>query len=124
MTRNLGRPARRGSGVRHTSQLIARAAVAFALALVVVGCGGGAPRPGRGGGPPHPSQLIARAAVAFALALVVVGCGGSSTSPAAAVKTTTVNLPPSYKFDPAAIEVAKGATVTWTNNDNFTHSVQ
>jgi plastocyanin len=35
-----------------------------------------------------------------------------------------VRLPPSYKFEPAAIRVAAGATVTWTNADNFTHSVQ
>jgi len=30
----------------------------------------------------------------------------------------------SYRFDPETIEVAAGATVTWTNDDNFTHTVQ
>jgi plastocyanin len=54
---------------------------------------------------------------------VLAGCatGSASGSPVAA---TTVNLPPSYKFDPATIEVRAGSTVTWTNNDHFTHSVQ
>ena len=40
------------------------------------------------------------------------------------VATDTVNLPPSYKFEPAAITVTDGTTVTWTNNDNFTHNVR
>ena len=30
----------------------------------------------------------------------------------------------SYRFEPRAIAVPVGATVTWTNDDNFTHSVQ
>jgi plastocyanin len=29
----------------------------------------------------------------------------------------------SYRFDPKTIEVDAGATVTWTNDDNFTHTV-
>jgi plastocyanin len=41
-----------------------------------------------------------------------------------AVRTTTVNLPPSYTFEPRHIEVSAGSTVTWTNRDNFSHSVQ
>lgn len=40
------------------------------------------------------------------------------------VATSEVNLPPSYKFEPAAITVPDGTTVTWTNNDNFTHNVR
>lgn len=40
------------------------------------------------------------------------------------VATDTVNLPPSYRFEPAAITVVDGTTVTWTNNDNFTHNVR
>jgi plastocyanin len=39
------------------------------------------------------------------------------------VATTSVDLPRSYRFAPAAISVPAGATVTWTNNDNFTHNV-
>ena len=30
----------------------------------------------------------------------------------------------SYRFDPKVIEVKAGDTVTWTNNDNFTHTVK
>jgi len=30
----------------------------------------------------------------------------------------------SYRFDPKVIEIKAGDTVTWTNNDNFTHTVQ
>jgi plastocyanin len=59
------------------------------------------------------------------LVATVAACGGGPTnSVAAPVATTTVDLPKSYRFDPAAISVAVGSTVTWTNNDNFTHSVQ
>jgi plastocyanin len=59
---------------------------------------------------------------AMALLAVLAGCAsGSSGSP---VATTTVDLPPSYRFAPAAIQVTAGSTVTWTNHDNFTHSVQ
>jgi len=32
-------------------------------------------------------------------------------------------MPPSYHFDPSDIQVPVGATVTWKNSDNFTHSV-
>jgi len=55
---------------------------------------------------------------------ILAGCGGSTSAESAPVKTNIVNLPPSYKFDPAAIKVEAGATVTWTNNDHFTHSVR
>jgi plastocyanin len=53
--------------------------------------------------------------------------GTACTAPARAaqpVRTTTVDLPPSYVFQPAVVEVSRGSTVTWTNHDNFTHSVQ
>ena len=57
---------------------------------------------------------------------VLAGCSGTSStsSAAAAVPTTQVDLPPSYQFSPTHIQVSRGATVTWTNHDNFTHSVQ
>jgi len=35
-----------------------------------------------------------------------------------------VDLPKSYRFQPSAITVRAGTTVTWTNSDNFTHSVR
>ena len=58
------------------------------------------------------------------LALVLAGCSSSGGAAASPVATTTVDLPQSYKFAPAAIVVTRGATVTWTNHDNFSHSVQ
>ena len=39
------------------------------------------------------------------------------------VKTNEVDLPKSYKFSPAVIEIGSGDTVTWTNNDDFPHNV-
>lgn len=40
------------------------------------------------------------------------------------VSTTAVDLPKSYRFAPEVIEVSEGSSVTWTNNDNFIHSVK
>jgi plastocyanin len=61
-----------------------------------------------------------------ALAVVVIalaGCSGGATANASPVATTNVDLPKSYRFSPPAIVVDVGATVTWTNDDNFTHNV-
>jgi plastocyanin len=58
------------------------------------------------------------AAVVFA-----AGCGGGSSS-SEPVAATEVEMVKSYRFDPKVIEVEAGDTVTWTNDDNFTHSVQ
>jgi len=41
-----------------------------------------------------------------------------------AAQTNVVDLPPSYRFEPANISVKAGSTVSWTNRDNFSHSVQ
>lgn len=50
------------------------------------------------------------------------GCGGAGdTTP---VATNDVLLPKSYRFDPTAIRVQAGTSVTWTNEDNFTHTVK
>jgi plastocyanin len=71
--------------------------------------------------------LVLLAAVAGAVVATVAACSGSGGAAAAAaspVATNTVDLPRSYKFAPAAITVPVGTTVHWTNNDNFTHSVQ
>ncbi len=57
----------------------------------------------------------------FALLLGACSTGGADASP---VATSQVDLPPSYKFEPAAIAVPDGTTVTWTNNDRFTHNVR
>lgn len=64
-----------------------------------------------------------RLAAILVLAAVVASCAtaGQDTPP---VPTDRVDLPKSYRFAPDAIVVQLGATVTWTNSDNFTHSVQ
>ena len=63
------------------------------------------------------------AALVALIGLIPVACG-SQAAGASPVPTDQVDLPPSYKFAPAAITVKAGTTVTWTNDDHFTHSVQ
>ena len=60
---------------------------------------------------------------ALSAALAVAGCGGSGVS-GPAEKTTEVTMAKSYRYDPERIEIQAGQTVTWTNEDNFTHTVQ
>ena len=63
-------------------------------------------------------MLVALGAIALA------GCGGGEAlSTADAVETTTVTMPRSYRFEPAVIRIDAGDTVTWKNEDNFTHDV-
>jgi len=54
--------------------------------------------------------------------LLLAAC--ASQAAAEPVATNQVDLPPSYKFEPAVITVPDGTTVTWTNHDNFTHNVR
>ncbi len=56
-------------------------------------------------------------------ALVGTACAANTLN-AAPVQTDTVLMPKSYKFSPAVIEVKAGTTVTWRNDDNFTHDVK
>lgn len=65
--------------------------------------------------------MIRRAASALLLAVALCGCASGSGKP---VRTSHVEMPRSYRFDPAVIQVAAGTTVTWHNGDNFTHSVK
>lgn len=55
--------------------------------------------------------------------VVLAACSGA-TAEADPVATDHVDLPASYVFEPEAITVPAGTEVTWTNNDNFTHSVR
>jgi plastocyanin len=64
-----------------------------------------------------------RSALAILLA-VLLAAACQAAAPTAPVATNEVDLPRSYKFAPEAITVPVGTTVTWTNNDNFTHSVR
>lgn len=67
-------------------------------------------------------------AVVVVTAIFIGGCGpsgqGSGGDDGEPVATSVVDLPPSYRFVPEAIAVTAGTTVSWTNSDNFTHSVR
>ena len=70
---------------------------------------------------------VRRRVAALLLVVLLVGAAAacsSASGSAAPVWTSTVDLPQSYRFAPADIAVQAGTTVTWTNHDNFTHSVQ
>jgi plastocyanin len=64
-----------------------------------------------------------------ALALAVLGAcspgsdGAPFEVPGEPVATNEVELPRSYRFEPAVIEIEAGTTVTWTNNDQFPHTI-
>jgi plastocyanin len=58
----------------------------------------------------------------IAAVLAAAGCGGGEDS--APVATTEVTMAKSYRFEPKQIQIQAGDTVTWTNDDNFTHTVQ
>lgn len=68
-------------------------------------------------------MTFGRVALGIALALSVAAaaaCGGT----AASASGNHIDLPRSYLFSPADITVKAGTTVTWTNSDQFTHSVR
>jgi plastocyanin len=58
------------------------------------------------------------------LGIVILLAACAPQAAAEPVATDHVDLPPSYKFEPEAITVPDGTTVTWTNSDNFTHNVR
>jgi plastocyanin len=66
--------------------------------------------------------MLTIAAAAAAATVVAAGCG--STGSSTPVATTSVSMAKSYRFDPKVIKVEAGDKVTWTNNDNFTHTVK
>jgi len=63
-----------------------------------------------------------RLALITLLGVLAAGCGGTQDSEP--VATTEVKMVKSYRFDPETIEIQAGQTVTWTNEDNFTHTVE
>jgi len=67
-------------------------------------------------------RLLATLLVVAAPAALAAGCGGTGTSKP--VATHEVLLPKSYRFEPSAVEIKAGTSVTWTNKDNFTHTVK
>jgi plastocyanin len=66
--------------------------------------------------------VIARLVPLLAVGLLVAGCGSKDEGPP--VATTSVRMVKSYRFEPKTIQVRAGDTVTWTNEDNFTHTVR
>jgi plastocyanin len=71
----------------------------------------------------HISARSAAVALGLVAALALTGCAAEAGS-GSPVPTDRVDMPRSYRFAPAAITVPAGSTVTWTNNDQFTHSVR
>lgn len=69
-------------------------------------------------------RLVVGVALAAAVVVGLAACAPAGAADATPVATTSVDLPPSYKFAPVAITVKAGSTVDWTNDDHFTHSVQ
>jgi plastocyanin len=67
-------------------------------------------------------RFLLPAAAVLVATVVAAGCGGTGSSEP--VATTKVSMAKSYRFDPKTIEITAGETVTWTNNDNFTHTVK
>jgi plastocyanin len=68
-------------------------------------------------------RFVLAAVAVLAVALFTAGCGGTGGS-SEPVATTEVKMVKSYRFDPKTIEIEAGQTVTWTNEDNFTHTVE
>lgn len=66
------------------------------------------------------------AALIIPFMLVLAACsGGSSSAPSAAASTVSgdaVSIA-NLSFEPAAITVSVGTTVTWTNTDSASHTV-
>jgi plastocyanin len=68
-------------------------------------------------------KRLAALLVAGLMLGLLAGCANEETA-AEPVETNEVDLPRSYLFDPEAITVKAGTEVTWTNSDEFTHSVK
>jgi plastocyanin len=68
-------------------------------------------------------RVLLPAVALLAATVVAAGCGGAGES-SEPVATTEVKMVKSYRFDPKTIEIEAGQTVTWANEDNFTHTVE
>jgi plastocyanin len=67
-------------------------------------------------------RILLPFATLAAVGVLAAGCSAAGGS--VPVATTKVSMAKSYRFDPSTIEIKAGQTVTWTNNDNFTHTVK
>jgi plastocyanin len=68
-------------------------------------------------------RFLLPAVAVLAATVFAAACGGAGGS-SEPVATTEVTMVKSYRFDPKVIEIKAGDTVTWTNEDNFTHTVE
>jgi plastocyanin len=68
------------------------------------------------------TRLLAPAAAVLAATFLAAGCGGTGQSKP--VATDQVTMVKSYRFSPDVVRIKAGETVTWTNRDNFTHTVR
>jgi len=57
------------------------------------------------------------------LLLLLSACAGPATA-AGPAATDRVDLPRSYIFSPTNVVVPPETTITWTNSDQFTHTVR
>jgi plastocyanin len=69
------------------------------------------------------TRIALRSLVLLAAAAVLAAGGGGTETTSTPVGTATLELPKSYRFEPEAIEVDAGTTVTWNNRDDFPHNV-
>ena len=67
-------------------------------------------------------RLLPIAVPLIGIVILLAACAPAEA--AEPVATDQVDLPPSYRFEPEAITVPDGTTVTWTSSDNFTHNVR
>ena len=68
-------------------------------------------------------RLLVPAAALAAATSLAAGCA-SAHGDQTPVATNQVSMAKSYRFDPDVVRIKAGETVTWTNNDNFTHTVR
>jgi plastocyanin len=68
------------------------------------------------------SRLLVAGSALVAATALAAGCGGTGNQ--TPVATNQVSMAKSYRFDPDVVRIKAGETVTWTNNDNFTHTVK
>ena len=72
----------------------------------------------------HRPLRTAIVATVALLTLLVAGCSSEARGADEPVATNEVTMLKSHQFSPEAVLVVAGTTVTWRNQDNFTHSVK
>ena len=70
------------------------------------------------------SRPVASLLAAAALVSLASACGGDRAAGEPEPGANEVVMVKSYRFEPETMEIAAGETVTWRNDDNFTHTVQ